>query len=963
MADPVINVEFKISGNLEQAMSSMANSMERMASRAETARKKVDGGLNNSIKKTTNTVKLAVPSFNNFAQAIFSMTIASKGLAAGMAVVRSPITAFTFAIDSAVNSFGDFEKEMANFRSIAQPTEKDLKSITKQIEGLGATTVFTSKEVAVAATELARLGRSAKDIEGILPGAVNLAIATQTEIAEAAKVSTVIMNQFGLEAKDSSKVADLMTAAFSKSALSMDKLRESMRYIGPNAAKTGVSLKEVTSALAVLADQGIQSSIAGTGMRQILLQLSMSSSKAGKELKKLGVDVAAPLSEKIHALGKSGMGSERAFKLFGKTALSTASVLFNMAEGVDYFNENLDEDKILAFSDNIAAIQLDTLSGDLTILNSRWEAFRKKTGEAFSPEIRNAVSILGESIDRMLDTMKTRQGDIKNFAKLFTRLAKAAGWAGEAVTELAADWGELLDRSGAFDSLNIENASSKLEVYQNILERIAKAEKDGDKRAKARAETERDLLADKLSKLLSSLEIQKANNRLLEKQRSLEEDLRKNPRYRQAAENLKEVNSELEENERIQKRISEIIVKNARRKSARGQDPSKPKTSTTPIFDDAIGTVDEKAAKEAERAAKLLLQVQERYIVESAELEEGKTAKKLAQLKIRYKKEKALLEKYNKETDTLDKLYAVERDQITDAAKKKRLREEEKERQEISRIRNEGYRKDLEDQRLNIDLMGLQRDTSFETIDAIEAERRSLLEMQRSIELQKLQDFEDSKNEILQQGGEKALVIQQVIDKKFEVINKKFQKADLALEKQSMSSKMALTNDYISFMGVVNNSLKTIFGERKEFAIADAIINTAGAVTKALNSPLPPPLPQIQAGIVGAAGAVQVGRISAQSFNTGGIVQGTGIRDKKEPTYLTPGEGVLTRAATNRFGPGGINAINDRNVPTQEVTNNVTFAPVINSGSREGIIQELRAQYVEFGDFLKEQIDKGMVVI
>ena len=69
---------------------------------------------------------------------------------------------------------------------------------------------------------------------------------------------------------------------------------------------------------------------------------------------------------------------------------------------------------------------------------------------------------------------------------------------------------------------------------------------------------------------------------------------------------------------------------------------------------------------------------------------------------------------------------------------------------------------------------------------------------------------------------------------------------------------------------------------------AEAIMNTAVAVTKVITQP-------ILAALVAAKGAVEVATIDAQQFARGGIVQGVGNRDTV-PAMLTPGELILNQS-------------------------------------------------------------------
>lgn len=101
------------------------------------------------------------------------------------------------------------------------------------------------------------------------------------------------------------------------------------------------------------------------------------------------------------------------------------------------------------------------------------------------------------------------------------------------------------------------------------------------------------------------------------------------------------------------------------------------------------------------------------------------------------------------------------------------------------------------------------------------------------------------------------------------------------------------------------------FRAAKGVALASAVINVAQGITSALT--LPPPLGQIAAVTVGAAGAVQIATIAATepSFHQGGMV-GDLAPDEIRGPRMTTGEGVLTaRGVRSVGGPSAVQAANE----------------------------------------------------
>lgn len=93
-------------------------------------------------------------------------------------------------------------------------------------------------------------------------------------------------------------------------------------------------------------------------------------------------------------------------------------------------------------------------------------------------------------------------------------------------------------------------------------------------------------------------------------------------------------------------------------------------------------------------------------------------------------------------------------------------------------------------------------------------------------------------------------------------------------------------------------------------SIAMAIINTAQGVTRALKD-YPWPFSMVVAGLVGAAGAIQIATIASQKFHSGGFVGGAGMASDEVPAVLQTGEGVLSRRGMSALGGvAPLNALN-----------------------------------------------------
>ena len=154
-------------------------------------------------------------------------------------------------------------------------------------------------------------------------------------------------------------------------------------------------------------------------------------------------------------------------------------------------------------------------------------------------------------------------------------------------------------------------------------------------------------------------------------------------------------------------------------------------------------------------------------------------------------------------------------------------------------------------------------------------------------------------------------------EKKLEQQRQKAQAAEakrkaenLARQKeQDKATALSMTKQFAS----MDTGSKKMFRIQKAFGIAAATISTFEAVNNALALKLPPPIPQVMAGIALTTGLANVAQIKAQSFEGGGFT-GHGARagglDGKggRMAMVHPNETVIDHT---KGGAGGITVINN----------------------------------------------------
>ena len=356
-----------------------------------------------------------------------SVTGGMAGMMAKIAGVAVVVGALIRGIKASVKVFAEFEQGMANLKAISGATGYSLLQLEANAKKLGASTKFTSSEVSQLSTEFAKLGFTSKEILKATSGTLSLASAVGSDLATSAAVAGATLRGFGLDTKETGRVTDVMALSFSRSALDMAKFTDSMKYVAPVAKMAGFEVEGTTAMLGALANSGISGSMAGTALRKIFLELSNESSVLSK---RLGGQVTSveELIPALKKLSKEGVTTAEMKDMVGQRAISAFSILMNGAGTLEKLTEQLENAGGAA--EHMAKIQLDTLQGKVTILNSAMSGLGIALGEQIAPYLKMVVDAITPLISSIRDFIAIPMGakleeDRQRVEALFTTLQDA----------------------------------------------------------------------------------------------------------------------------------------------------------------------------------------------------------------------------------------------------------------------------------------------------------------------------------------------------------------------------------------------------------------------------------------------------------------------------------------------------------------------------------------------------------
>jgi len=325
------------------------------------------GKVDKSLKKTEkqavktgdameNAISNVSPRIGGLINQIKSVGTSFKALAVGAGV--GAIAGLGALFVTATRKGAEFAKQMSTLEAVSGASAIEMEKMAESAKQLGATTQFTAKQVGELQTEFAKMGFTTDQILASTAATLDLAASMEVGLAQSAALAGSTVNAFGLEAEDTQRVVDVLAMSTSSSALDFDSLRESLKLAAPAAKATGRTIEETSAMLAVLADNGIKGSRAGTALTGAFI-----------ELNKKGLTLEQALSK----IGKSSNQLGTAMDIAGKIGGRALLTLTGKEDDIDRLTLALNNSAGAA--ERMAEVRLDNLSGDTTKLSSAWEGF------------------------------------------------------------------------------------------------------------------------------------------------------------------------------------------------------------------------------------------------------------------------------------------------------------------------------------------------------------------------------------------------------------------------------------------------------------------------------------------------------------------------------------------------------------------------------------------------------------
>ena len=350
--------------------------------------------------------------------------------------VGAVVAGMTKAIRTGIEFEDTFLRATAKIKGGVKQGSEEFNKLELLVLELGAKTEFSTSEAAQGLDFWAKAGKTTNEIMQLLPKSLDMATASGLDLARASDIISDAIGIFNLNSADmnelsanTDRIMDVMSKTVTMTNTSMDELFETSKIAGGIFTTAGQSIETFNASVAILADNSMKGSVAGTNLRAIMAKLASPVAQAREVLDSLGVsisdedgnmrDFADILDDLKNATKDFGNSQQLAiFKvLAGQEAMNGLNFL--VKEGGDKLRQYRTElEKSSGSTKELADLFRTDTKADWDNFTSAIEGLAITLFKYLQP----AIKVVLQSITGLIDLFNEITGDCKTLKILFIGL-------------------------------------------------------------------------------------------------------------------------------------------------------------------------------------------------------------------------------------------------------------------------------------------------------------------------------------------------------------------------------------------------------------------------------------------------------------------------------------------------------------------------------------------------------------
>ncbi len=330
------------------------------------------------------------------------------------------------AAKEVVTTGSEFEAVMSKVEALSGASASEVDAMGTKAKKLGAATKFSAVQVGEAFSYMALAGYDATQSIEAIDGVVNLAAASDMDLAEASDLVTDYLSAFGLEAKDAGKLVDELAFAQANSNTTTSQLGEAFSGCAASAKANGQSVETTTAFLEAFANQGLKGSRAGVALNAMMADMvkhmkngqitigdtaiAVADSEGNfRDLTDIMIDVEAATADMSETERAEALSA-----IFQRKSLQGVNLALGEGMGaISGYKQELEGCDGAAAS--MAETMQDNLSGRVTEMNSALEGLAVALYDYLSGPLSGIVSFATGAISKITSFLSPQKTEMEEF--------------------------------------------------------------------------------------------------------------------------------------------------------------------------------------------------------------------------------------------------------------------------------------------------------------------------------------------------------------------------------------------------------------------------------------------------------------------------------------------------------------------------------------------------------------------
>lgn len=362
--------------------------------------KRADSGLNwDGMKKGGTAAEQSQGKFS-------ALAVTIGNLASG--AITGAITKCKELAQQVVEIGSGFETSMSKVAALSGASGDELGALEAKARELGASTTFSASQAADALGYMALAGWDTQQMLDGVGSALTLAQAGEMDLAAASDLLTDYLSAFNMQASDAARMSDVLAYAQANANTTVEGLGMAFKNCAANANAAGMDVETTSAAIAMMANQGLKGSEAGTALNAVLRDMTARMEDGAIAIGDQSIAVMdaqgnyrdfADILAEVEA-ATNGMGdAEKAAALqstFTADSINGLNLLLNAGAGeMSNFRDELYN--CAGTAEATAKTMTDNLGGDVAAMNSAFEELALKIYEGLQEPLRDAAQFVTDT--------------------------------------------------------------------------------------------------------------------------------------------------------------------------------------------------------------------------------------------------------------------------------------------------------------------------------------------------------------------------------------------------------------------------------------------------------------------------------------------------------------------------------------------------------------------------------------